>query len=83
MLLQVAMIFYANNCQTRSNFKIQAGTACGKWTNLAVLARNKDKVRVLKNNRCYNSEKEKKLEVKNCIFLFRKNEEYLKLRNKI
>ena len=40
----------------------------GKWTNLAVLARNKDKVSVLLNNRCYNTEKEKKVEVKNCIF---------------
>lgn len=49
----------------------------------AVLARNKDKVSVLLTNRCYNAEKKKKVEVKNCIFLFRKNEEYLKLRNKI
>ena len=67
--------------RNRLYFKIQAGTACGKWTNLAVLARNKDKVSVLKNNRCYNAEK--KVEEKKCIFLFRKNEEYLKLRNKI
>lgn len=50
-------------------FKIQAGTSCGKWTNLAVLARNKDKVSVLLNNRCYNAEKEKKVEVKNCFFI--------------
>ena len=50
-------------------FKIQAGTAYGKWTNLAVLARNKDKVRVLLNNRCYNAEKEKKVEEKNCFFI--------------
>ena len=54
--------------KNRLYFKIQAGTACGKWTNLAVLPRNKDKVSVLLNNRYYNTEKEKKVEVKNCIF---------------